>query len=167
MREPVGFFITWTCYGCWLHGDERGSVDDQHNVFGTPILPKQYRRKIAVREQLTHEPVRLNSEARSCVALTISDHANKRDWELLAVNVRSNHVHVVIRFADISPEKMMGEWKAWSTRRLRASGLIIAGRPVWTRHGSTRYLWDEREIEPTVDYVMEGQGASRFGGSAL
>jgi hypothetical protein len=23
-REPLGYFITWTCYGTWLPGDDRG-----------------------------------------------------------------------------------------------------------------------------------------------
>ncbi len=164
MREPVGFFITWTCYGSWLHGDERGSVDDEHNVFGTPLLPVQPRRAIALQRRLTHRPVLLTPAGRSIVTGTITDHCHKRGWELLAVHARSNHVHVVVRCADVLPEKMMGEWKAWSTRRLRASGLILAGQPVWTRHGSTRYLWNEQDIEPTVDYVMDGQDASRFSG---
>ena len=58
--------------------------------------------------------------------------------------------------------KMMGEWKAWSSRRLREKGLMPAGRPVWTRHGSTRYLWNEREFAPAVEYVLEGQDVVRF-----
>ncbi len=164
MREPVGFFITWTCYGTWLYGDERGSVDDQHNVYGTPLLPTQHRRVSAVRVRLTHEPVRLVSAAQSVVTLTIEDHCRKRGWELLAVNARSNHVHVVVRFAGVAPEKMLGEWKAWSTRRLRTKGLMPAGLPVWTRHGSTRYLWNEHDIAPAVAYVLEGQDTLRFGG---
>ena len=27
MSDPLAYFITFTCYGNWLHGDERGSVD--------------------------------------------------------------------------------------------------------------------------------------------
>ena len=64
-HEPVGFFITWTCYGTRLHGDACGSVDDQHNVYGTPLVPVQHSRAVALRERLTHRPVRLTNAARS------------------------------------------------------------------------------------------------------
>ncbi|MCH7544687.1 MAG: transposase [Proteobacteria bacterium] len=84
------------------------------------------------------------------MTLTIEEHCRRRAWELLAVNARSNHVHVVVRFADVAPEKMMGEWKAWCTRRLRESGVMPSAGSVWTRHGSTRYLWKERELAPAI-----------------
>ncbi|MCA9109357.1 MAG: hypothetical protein KDA52_05390 [Planctomycetaceae bacterium] len=29
MSEPLAFFLTWTTYGTWLPGDERGWVDDR------------------------------------------------------------------------------------------------------------------------------------------
>ena len=164
MGEPAGFLITWTCHGTWLYGDARGSVDDAHNVPGTPFLPSDDRRVLALRRGLKHAPTRLSGAARALVEQTIEAHCRVRDWALLAVNARSNHVHVVVRFAGVPPEKMMGEWKAWCTRRLREGGLIAAGQPVWTRHGSTRYLWKEGDFDSTVRYVVEGQDADRFGG---
>jgi hypothetical protein len=39
MGTPLAYFITFTCYRTWLHGDERGSVDDEHNAPGTAVLP--------------------------------------------------------------------------------------------------------------------------------
>lgn len=39
MEKPLAYFITLSCYGTWLHGDERGSVDKKHNVPGKPVLP--------------------------------------------------------------------------------------------------------------------------------
>ncbi len=38
MSTPLAYFITFTCCGTWLHGDERGSVDREHNTPGTPVL---------------------------------------------------------------------------------------------------------------------------------
>lgn len=32
---PLAYLITFRTYGTWLHGDERGSVDKNHNKFGT------------------------------------------------------------------------------------------------------------------------------------
>ncbi|MDO8629335.1 MAG: transposase [Phycisphaerales bacterium] len=167
MRTPAGFLITWTCYGTWLYGDERGSVDDDHNAFGTDLLRPDERRVAALRGRLTHPPYRLTQAAREIVTQTIEEHCRRRAWELLALNVRSNHVHVVARFADVAPEVMMGEWKAWSSRRLRQRGQAADDQPVWTRHGSTRYLWSADDLEPAVAYVVEGQDAMRFGGGVM
>jgi len=37
VSEPLGYLITCRTYGTWLHGDARGSVDRDHNVYGTPM----------------------------------------------------------------------------------------------------------------------------------
>jgi hypothetical protein len=34
----VRYFITFACYGCHLHGDESGSVDQRHNLPGSGEL---------------------------------------------------------------------------------------------------------------------------------
>ncbi len=157
VSEPVGFLITWTCYGTWLYGDDRGSVDRDHNVPGTTFLSANPRRVVGIRKRMPHRAFVLTNAARSVVSETIQAHCHRRGWELLAVNVRSNHVHVVAHFAGVAPERMMGEWKAWSSRRLRERGFVPPGQPVWTRHGSTRYLWKMGDVEPAVRYVVEGQ----------
>jgi hypothetical protein len=33
---PLGYLITFRCYGTWLHGDERGSIDRFHNRYSPP-----------------------------------------------------------------------------------------------------------------------------------
>jgi hypothetical protein len=109
MSEPKAFLITWTCYGTWLWGDERGSVDDEHNAYGTPLLLEDAKRVAGLQRRMKHEPYRLSDAARQVVSETIEEHWRRRGWELLALNVRSNHVHVVVGFADAAPEVMMGE----------------------------------------------------------
>lgn len=163
MGEPKGFLLTWTCYGTWLWGDDRGSVDANHNAWGTPLLHKDPKRVAGLWRRMKHEPFQLSRNARKVVQDTIEDHCRLRGWELLAVNVRSNHVHAVVRFAGIAPEAMIGEWKSWGTRSLREQGLAEPIQPVWTKHGSTRYLWKESDLEPAIRYVLEGQEADRFG----
>jgi REP element-mobilizing transposase RayT len=79
-----------------------------------------------------------------------------RDWQLYAVNARTNHVHVVISAPD-RPEFVMTAVKANATRLMRERRLVDTGVRMWTRHGSTRYLWNEASLERAIGYVMEGQ----------
>src|SRR6202521_2647770 len=39
---PLAYLITFRCYGTWLHGDKRGSIDRFHNRYRSPyIAPNQ------------------------------------------------------------------------------------------------------------------------------
>ncbi|MFG0307099.1 MAG: transposase [Phycisphaerales bacterium JB040] len=154
MHLPAAYFLTWTCYGTWLHGNQRGSVDDDNNRVGhAPIAPDAFRES-ARSNQLKHEPVILTSEARGAVDDAIRKTASHRKWTVHTLNVRSNHVHVVITTHEPHPEPCMQTLKSWATRTLRARG---HEGPVWTRHGSTRYLWNADEVARAVRYVRDGQ----------
>jgi REP element-mobilizing transposase RayT len=85
---------------------------------------------------------------------------NHRGWELVAVNVRSNHIHVVVSGAE-PPERIMSTFKAWATQRMRQAGLLPAEVQPWARHGSTRYLWDVDQVEAACMYVQEAQDEPR------
>jgi hypothetical protein len=52
----------------------------------------------------------------------------------------------------------LNELKARATRSCREAGLIGQDQPMWTRHGSTRYLWTEDDVDRASAYVAEGQG---------
>lgn len=74
------------------------------------------------------------------------------------MNVRTNHVHVIVRGAERKrPEDVMGEFKAWSTRRLREAGLMPTEGEVWTFHGSTRWINTEASLAEAIDYVLQQQ----------
>jgi REP element-mobilizing transposase RayT len=149
MSDPLGFFITWTTYGTWLPGDARGWVRS-----GEPdIQAADPQKEIGARGKLLAEPVLLTTEQRSIVEQTIHDHCNHRKWKLHAVNARTNHVHVVVT-ADVTPEQVMGQFKAWCSRRLNAKW---HRKQWWTEHGSTRWLNDAESFGMAVDYVVDYQ----------
>ncbi len=156
---PLSYLITWTTYGTWLHGDPRGSADPIHNRFGTPYLPASKRRFRYERRELRDKPVRLDKTARRLVASAIIEHAEQKTWRIFALHVRTNHVHVVVS-CPCEPEKPLREFKAWATRRLRAEGVVEKTSRVWTRHGSTRYLFNETGVHGAIRYVNEQQGKS-------
>ena len=154
---PLAYFISWTCYANWLHGDPRGSVDVLHNVPGTPVIEPNSKRIARETEFAESNAIRMTSQIRRVVTETIVDHCRHRGWAIHALNVRTNHVHVVVS-GPPDPDRAMIEFKAWATRRLREDGLFPADQRIWTTHGSTRYLWNRESLAPALRYVLDGQG---------
>ncbi len=165
----LAYLITWTCKGTWLHGDERGSVDDAHNTPGAPLVPADENRQAKAAERLTDHAFHMNDDARQIMCRTIEEVCEHRGWMLLAVNVRSNHIHTVV-IADDKPEQVMSSFKAYGTRRLCEADIIARGTKPWTEHGSTRYVKGEPSILAACQYVLHEQGdnlAGAVGGRLL
>lgn len=159
--RPEGYLLTFTCYGTWPHGDERGSVDKDHNVYGWPRLESNPERVETMRRNLKYPPMDLTPEMCATVDAAIRETATYRKWLLAAVNVRTNHVHIVAH-APVSPEKMLNDFKAYATRGLRRAGLVAADRPVWCDGGSTVYLWKPLHVGGAIHYVLHRQGDNLF-----
>jgi hypothetical protein len=92
----VAYFITFTTYGTWLHGDERGSVDRNHNVAGEPLLPGDGELQRSRRAAMTGPRYQMEAAERETVLAAICQHAGFRGGSLLAAHVRTNHVHIVV-----------------------------------------------------------------------
>jgi REP element-mobilizing transposase RayT len=158
MSDPIAYLITFRTYGTWLHGDQRGSTDDTHNIYGTPMLEPHRGRRRSAEQRLTHPPTNLTDLQRNTVQLAIEHVATRRDWTIHALNVRSNHVHVVVS-APLPPEAVMHAFKSWATRRLRESKRVDKNARVWSRHGSTKYIWKQHQLVASRRYVTDHQGA--------
>ncbi len=154
---PLAYLITFHTYGTWLHGSGRGSVDRDHNTPGTPLLDEDAQREHDDFIRLKHEPVTLDEKRRASVNSTLREVAEFRGWTVHALSVRTNHVHVVVS-ADAPPERVMIDFKSYATRRMVEQGLFPPETKAWTRHGSTRYLWNEHAVDAAGKYVMESQG---------
>ncbi len=164
--DPLAYLITFRCYGTWLHGDVRGSVDREHNEYDQPLVAPTRARKKFENGELQREPFALDYARRKVVAATLREVCEHRRWLLLAANVRTNHVHVVAS-GDASAERMMDTFKAYATRRMREAGLCADNVKPWSRHGSTPHLWTEEQVGDAVHYVLAGQGADLGSGSVV
>src|SRR5208283_2096259 len=96
MNAPLAYFFTFTCHGTWLHGDERGSVDREHNAPGMPVLPANEDRRACELEALSEPPYHLDRPRRQITLDALCEIARRKDWALHAVHVRTNHVHIVV-----------------------------------------------------------------------
>jgi len=153
----VIYLITFACYGSHLHGCDSGSVDDQHNVPGTPILEVNSARAAAEQERMDQAPYHLDRVRRDVVLEAIRDVCAHRGWSLLAAHVRSNHVHAVVE-AEAPPERVMHDFKTYASRRLNHMRIEEPDRRRWARHGSTRWLWKPEHVSAAIQYVVEEQG---------
>ena len=155
---PLGYLITFRTYGTWLPGDERRSIDRYHNTYRgprvtpNPVLEQQHRTK------LKSEPVRLNAVRRRAVDAAIREVCDHKKWLLRALNVRTNHAHVVVSMGPLKPSLAMNAFKAYATRKMRESNCWGHDHSPWVDKGSERWLWTEASIFSACDYVVNGQG---------
>ena len=154
---PPAYLITFHTYGSWLHGEVQGSVDREHNRPESEFAPADVKRVAAMQRRMIGNSFVLQKIERTIATQTCHEVCEHRNWELLAINVRTNHIHTVVA-AEEEADRIMNSFKSWITRKLREAHLIDLGTRVWSRHGSTRYLWNDPSIESACRYVVEGQG---------
>ena len=154
---PLAYHITFRCYGTWLHGDPRGSVDRFHNRYGSPLIrPNDQWRQYNVRS-LKRPPVTLQARRRAAVKAGIRETCKFRRWQLWAVNVRTNHVHTVVS-ANCDPEIVLIALKANATRKMREARCWNSSKTPWAKRGSKKRLWTEEQLNGAIAYVEYEQG---------
>jgi REP element-mobilizing transposase RayT len=155
MPDALAFLLTWTTYGTWLHGDERGSIERVGRT--SRVLDPNASLEAHERDLLSHRECTLDGSRRDVVRAAITRHCEFRGWCRHALAVRTNHVHVVVS-CRCPPDRAMIEFKAYATRALRDEGLVGREQHVWSRHGSTRHLHFDEALHGAIRYVLEGQG---------
>jgi len=154
---PLALFVSFRTYGTWLHGDKRGSIDRYHNQYRAPYLPPNQRWESYNQQLLKTKPLILKAKHRRLIKAAIRETCDIRKWLLLAVNVRTNHVHSVVS-ANKKAWIVLNAFKANATRKLREAGLWLHAFSPWADKGSKRKLWNERSVAKAIDYVMNWQG---------
>ena len=161
-NDPITLFITWTAYGSWLPGDARGwkkwKCGEQQPQ---PVLEDW------CRGRMNEKAVLLGERHRKTVEDVIREHSQIRSWELHAVSVRSNHVHVVVTVAPKTGnndyraadgiKRVRDELKANATRVLRRCENPIQNEKVWTKGGDIEFIDTDDDLEQVVIYISEAQ----------
>jgi REP element-mobilizing transposase RayT len=162
MLYPRTWLLTWTTYGTWLPGDQRGFVSPIRTANGERKLLNHYGEEPArampglvryARSVMTEEAVQLSPEEAGAIALQCRETGQFRKWNLLALAIMRNHIHLVVSSPEtIGTAKLIGDFKAYSTRRLNSK---FGARRWWTERGSGRLLPDEESIERAILYVLQ------------
>jgi REP element-mobilizing transposase RayT len=144
-------FLTWRTYGTWLPGDARGWVDERSNGTGQPMRSPDSRLEAAARGLMRHKPMTFDSGQRRVVEDAVRRVCGQRNWFIHALNVRTNHVHLV--FCGEVDGDVLTVLKKEATKELRRCGMVEADSAVWSRGGSRRFVHGEDGIERVVQYV--------------
>ncbi len=165
--ELVGYFITWATYGSWLPGDSRGwrrrfanrSVDPhrvQPCVLSDGTMAPEPLLEDWCGSNMTGTEVFLRPNDRKTVEDAILEHCCVRQWGLLAVNARTNHVHMVVQAFE-KPKVVRDQLKANCTRRLRRQQDPLNSPHTWAKGGDIEFLFDDESLQESVRYVLEAQ----------
>lgn len=159
------WLLTWTCYGHWLPGDQRGFVGKRrdengnrviHNLPGTPYDRGIPRLEAWVQSQMNGNPVQLERPDAEKMIAQFRETANIRHWELQAASVMFNHTHLVVD-DESTPAHILATFKSWATRALNTIRERPENGSFWTAKGSKRRLPDEQAVRNAVFYVVKNQ----------
>jgi REP element-mobilizing transposase RayT len=152
---PMHYHLIWTTYGTWLPGDERGWMRKGEPAVQAPD-PDLER---ACRDGMSEAMVLLDDAQQQIVATTIIAHCRYRRWVLLALAVRSNHVHAVVE-ADRAGGDVRNQLKAWGSRRLSDAARLTqpqtktGGRRRWFTEGAyVRRIESDDYLQEAIAYV--------------
>jgi REP element-mobilizing transposase RayT len=163
------WLLTWRTYGTWLPGDERGFVDpvlDEqghrviHNIPGTPLDAANPHLHDYSRAIMKGPAVYLNRDQAAVLLEQFQETARYRNWQLLAVAILPNHVHLIVGVnEDPDPSTLLRDFKSYGSRRLNQRWPVPTSKTWWAESGSRRILKTEEHRIQAVQYVLQQAGA--------
>ena len=144
MSKIIGYMVTWTTYGSWLQGDERGYVKNGRVLSGSTKI------KHANRKLQKYETVILTGKEREIVRTAILAQAKKIGQTIEAITVCSNHVHLVARPCSRSIEQVVSRYKNMAMFERCTD---VRTRRIWTAGFDKRFCFTEDELVARINYV--------------
>ena len=136
--------MTWTTYGTWLQGDERGYVKDGITLPGDKKLLE------TCKDFQKGDTVKLNRTDRNIIHGTILKEAKRIGCHIEALAVCSNHVHLVMLLFPESIGHTVSRFKNVTSAALRNNGR--QGR-IWTRGFDKRFCFNDNDLQTRIRYV--------------
>ncbi len=157
------WFLTWTTYGTWLPGDERGFVSsvrmnsgqsEIHNRLGDDIDGDRPALQQFSERRMSQNAVFLTPADAVLVADQFAETARFRGWSIPALAIMRNHIHLVVGVSgDPDPEVLLRDFKSYASRKLNSQR--SGQQNWWTRSGSTRKLKDRLAVLGAIRYTRD------------
>lgn len=157
------WFLTATSYGTRLPGDTRGfvsNVDDhqgghvRHNEVWQPFDEDHPGLNDHARSMMAGPAIYFTREQAESILEQFQETALYRGWQLLAVAIMTDHVHIVVGvLGDPDPDTLHRDFKSYASRRLNQQWGKPPSETWWTKGGSKRKLKDLEAIREKIAYV--------------
>jgi len=142
LGSTLGILFTWTTYGTWLRGDQRGWVENGTTYPADPVL------QAADGERMKYPPFLFADQQLLKVGAMIGKSlVERKGVVVLALTVQSWHVHLLIGATEHRVEAIVKCGKdavRWGIR---------PGRPIWTDGYDKRFCYDTPTLESRQVYV--------------
>jgi len=144
MSKMIAYMVTWTTYGSWLQGDNRGYVKHGKIMQGNQQL------LLANRRLQTTKTIKLNPKQRAIVYQAILNEA-KRIYQIIkAISVCEHHVHIVARPCKESIPQIVSRYKNVAMFALCKNNPISR---IWTRGFDKRFCFTDDDLKHRINYV--------------
>jgi len=144
MAKTLGYMITWTTYGTWLQGDERGYVKN------AKIYPANKALMQANTQLQSQDAVRLSKSQLQLVKQAILNQSKLLGQQIYALAVRPTHVHLVAEYIAKPISKVVAYYKKSARISLKNAGY---NGKVWTRGYDKRFCFDHATLNKRIKYV--------------
>jgi REP element-mobilizing transposase RayT len=162
----VAFHITWTTYGTWLPGDERGHVsnvvkndggfDPKQNVYESACGDGDSYLRERAQKLMKDAPVWLDAKQAYVVAESLVETVTNRGWHIVRAAIMRNHVHVLVTNCPEDGPGVRRILKGVSQAKL--SDVAGANRRWWTQGGSDRQKFDDAAMDAADEYIEKQVG---------
>jgi REP element-mobilizing transposase RayT len=144
VAKTLGYMITWTTYGTWLQGDERGYVKNGKTYQGNKDL-KQKNKNLQ-----SQDMVKLSRKQQQIVQKAITEEAELQNQHIYALSIQSNHVHIVVKYTTQPISRIVAYYKKAARLALKAEG---HNGKLWTKGYDKRFCSDRTALEQRIKYV--------------
>ncbi|OHB60543.1 MAG: hypothetical protein A2167_06355 [Planctomycetes bacterium RBG_13_46_10] len=141
----LGYMITFTTYGTWLQGDERGYVKN-----GT-IYPENESLKQTNKQLQLQDEIRLSRAQQKVVRDAIIKEAHLLGQRILALSVNATHIHIVAENNSKPISNIVAYYK--KAARLALKSIGHEGK-IWTKGYDKRFCFDRALLERRIRYVQ-------------
>ncbi len=145
VAKTLGYMITFTTYGTWLQGDERGYVKSGR------ILPGSQKLKQTNEQLQSQEVVVLSTIQQQIVRDAILKEAASRGHHIFAQAVNATHIHIVARYTPEPIDDVVAYYK--TAARLALKDIGHEGK-VWTKGYDKRFCFDQETLQRRIKYVQ-------------
>ena len=157
------WFLTWTTYGTWLPGDERGFVspkfaegayEPRNNIVGDPYDGARPELRRLAQSKLVGDPIKLERDHAILLKDQFEETARYRGWIIVIGAILATHVHLVVGVhGDPDPSELLRDFKSYGSRPLNQRFGKPESGTWWTEQGSKRKVKDQPHYEAVTAYV--------------